>query len=47
VFGTGIDLSVVAAGAVTLADGTSGTYSVDGEPFASVPDVRTTLPLGG
>ncbi len=47
VFGTGIDLSVVASGAVTLGDGTAGTYSVDGAAFAPVPDARTTLPLGG
>jgi len=47
VAGTGIDISTVATGAATLADGTSGSYSVGGGPFQSMPGVRTAVSLGG
>jgi|SRR5438874_12139211 len=46
VSGTGIDISTVAAGAATLADGTAGTYSVGGGPFQPMPAERTSVPLG-
>ena len=47
VAGTGIDISTVATGAATLADGTAGTYSVGGGPFQAMPGDRTAVSLGG
>ena len=49
VIGTGIDLSVVASGSAVLdGEGTgSGTYSIDGDSFSSLPGFRLPLHLGG
>ncbi len=48
IVGTGISLSAVGRGSVTLrGDGfADGTYSLDGGPFASMPDVPTSFQLG-
>ncbi len=48
VIGTGVNLSVVGRGTVSLTgEGTAddGTYSIDGGDYVSVPDTQTTFSL--
>jgi hypothetical protein len=47
VVGTGIDVSAVAAGAAVLDNGSSGTFSLNGNPFLPMPSFKTPLQLSG
>jgi hypothetical protein len=47
VVGTGIDVSVVATGAAVLDNGSSGTFSLNGDPYLPMPSFKTPLQLAG
>lgn len=45
IVGTGIDASVVATGAAVLDNGSSGTFSLNGNPYLPMPSFRMPLQL--
>jgi hypothetical protein len=47
VVGVGIDVSVVANGGAVLENGTSGTFSVNGNPYLPMPSFKMPLQLSG